>query len=133
MSGFAANGRRTNEFILKGASMLNYDAVAVQWADLSYGAELPARYPLAWTASKWRGQGFAKTRRISRGGEELACFTWLDPATAPDRSMQGDHAQVEDDPAALRAALAQARREGAHTEHATTHTHDEARQRQPSK
>src|SRR3569623_3767361 len=39
MSGFAANGRLTTEFILKGASMLHYAAVAVQRADLSYSAE----------------------------------------------------------------------------------------------
>jgi len=133
MSGFAANGRLTNEFIIKGASMLNYDAVAVQWADLSYGADLPARYPLAWTVSNWRGQGFAKARRISRGGEELAFFAWLDPATAPDRSMQGDHAQVDDDPAALGAALAAVRREGALTVLATTLTLDDAERRLPLK
>src|SRR3569623_3551679 len=93
MSGFAANGRLTNEIIIKGASMLNYDAVAVQWADLSYGADLPARYTLAWTVSTRRGQGFAKARRISRGGEELAFFSRLAPATAPDRGVQGGHAR----------------------------------------
>src|SRR3569623_697455 len=43
MSGFAANGRLTIVCSIKGASMLNYDASAVLWADRSYGADLPAR------------------------------------------------------------------------------------------
>ena len=39
LSGFAANGRLTNEYILKGFAVMDYDAVGLQWDDLQYGAE----------------------------------------------------------------------------------------------
>jgi len=133
MSGFAAHGRLTNEFILKGYAMLHLDAVGVQWADLSYGAALPARYPLPWVASNWRGADFSKERRVSRGGVELAFYTWLDPASSPDKNMQGNHAQVDDGSQVLGRALAEARRQGALTVLATTLTPKEAEQRLPLK
>src|SRR3569623_628891 len=133
MSGFAAHGRLTNEFILKGYAMLRLDAVGVQWADLSYGAALPARYPLPWVASNWRGADFSKERRVSRGGVELAFYTWLDPASTPDKNMQGNHAQVDDGSQVLGRALAEARRQGALTVLATTLTPKEAEQRLPLK
>src|SRR3569832_1754041 len=133
MSGFAAHGRLTNDFILKGYAMLHLDAVGVQWADLSYGAALPARYPLPWVASNWRGADFSKERRVSRGGVELAFYTWLDPASSPDKNMQGNHAQVDDGSQVLGRALAEARRQGALTVLATTLTPKEAEQRLPLK
>lgn len=131
MSGFAANGRLTNEFLLKGSAMMSYDAVAVQWADLSYGADMPARYPLPWVASNWRGAEFAKSRLVSRGGKKLAFFTWLDPGAAPDKAMQGDHAQVNNDPGTLTTALARARAEKALTVVATTLSLPEAERQLP--
>lgn len=131
MSGFAANGRLTNEYLLKGALVLHYDAIGVQWGDLSYGTELPARYPLPWVASNWQDGHFAKSRRIARGGQQLAFFTWLDPETAPSRGMQGDHAVVGDDTAALAAALAQARTEGALTVLTTSLAPEQAERRLP--
>ncbi len=131
MSGFAANGRLTNEYILKGFSMLDYDAVGVQWADLTYGPELAALYPLPWVASNWRGEQFAKQESILRGGQQLRFFTWLDAAAAPDKAMQGDHAQVSEDTAALAAALARARGEGALTVLSTTLDLNTAQRRLP--
>ena len=133
MSGFAAHGRLTNEYLLKGYTLLKLDAIGVQWADLSYGADLPARYPLPWVASNWRGSEFAKERRVSRGGVELAFFTWLDPASSPDKVMQGDHAEVNDGVQALGSALAEARRRGALTVLATALPLKEAEQRLPLK
>ena len=133
MSGFAANGRLTNEFILKGFSMLDYDAVGVQWADLTYGAELAALYPLPWVASNWRGEQFAEQQSLLRGGQQMHFFAWLDPDTAPDKAMQGDHAQAGEDTAALAAALAQSRGEGALTVLSTTLDLKSAERRLPLK
>lgn len=113
--------------------MLNFDAVALQWADLSYGADLPTRYPLPWIASNWRGTEFLKERRVNRGGKELAFFTWIDPTSSPDKGMQGDHTQVNDGTQALSDALDKAQRQGTLTVLATTLTLKEAEQRLPLK
>lgn len=131
LSGFAANGRLTNEFILKGAAVMNYDAVAVQWSDLSFGLSLPTRYPLPWVASNWRGADFAKSRLITRGGKKLAFFTWMDPKAAPEQAMQGSRAQVEKDAGTLASALTEARKEKALTVVATTLSLQEAEQELP--
>ena len=120
MSGFAANGRLTNEYILKGFAELGYDAVGVQWNDLTYGTGLSALYPLPWVASNWQGEQFPRQRTVTRGGQRLNFFTWLDTANSPDKAMLGDHAQAGADTTALAAALAQARRAGALTVLTTT-------------
>lgn len=120
MSGFAANGRLTNEYILKGFAALDYDALGVQWSDLTYGADLSALNPLPWVASNWRGEQFPRERTVTRGGQDLSFFTWLDTANSPDQAMLGDHAQASADTRELAAGLARARRAGALTVLSTT-------------
>ena len=55
-----------SEYILKAFSQLNYDAIGVQWADLSYGAKFAAHYQLPWVASNWLNDQFAKSQHITR-------------------------------------------------------------------
>jgi 2',3'-cyclic-nucleotide 2'-phosphodiesterase (5'-nucleotidase family) len=120
LSGFAANGRLTNEYILKGFALLNYDAIGLQWDDLQYGQEFLKTPVLPWVSSNWHDHGFAHERRVRRDGRTVTFFSWLDPNTAPQQAMLGEHSQVVSDSAALAKALAQARHDGALTVLTTT-------------
>lgn len=120
LSGFAANGRITNEYILKGFALLDYDAIGLQWADLQYGEAFLKQPTLPWVASNWHDDRFDHERRVKRGGRTLAFFDWLDPDSAPQQAMQGDHRQVTDAADGLRKAIVRARADGALTVLATT-------------
>ena len=120
LSGFAANGRLTNEYILKGFAILKYDAIGLQWDDLQYGTDFLQETSLPWIASNWHDKQFSHQRRVKHGAVTATFFTWLDPRTAPQQTMKGDHSQVKDDPAALAAAIAQAKQEGTLTVVTTT-------------
>jgi len=126
LSGFAVNGRLTNEHILKGFALLGYDAIGLQWNDLLYGAEFLKQPILPWVASNWHDEGFPHERRVQHGGRTMAFFSWLDPQTAPQHAMLGDHSQVANNSAALAKALAQAKHDGDLTVVATTLTFEDA-------
>lgn len=133
LSGFAANGRITNEFILSGFAQLDYDAIGLQWSDLQYGAEFLKQPALPWVASNWHDGDFSHERRVHRGGHTLAFFTWLDPDSSPQQGMLGQHRQVNGNTAALALALARARADGALTVLATTLTLKSAQKQLPLK
>ena len=128
LSGFAVNGRLTNEYILKGFALLDYDAIGLQWNDLQYGDEFLKAPVLPWVASNWHDDGFAHERRATHGGRTVAFFSWLDPRTAPQQAMLGNHGQVVNNRAALSGALARAKRDGALTVVTTTLTLAEAQE-----
>lgn len=113
LSGFAANGRLTNEFILKGLSQIGYDAVGLQWDDLQYGTKFLKTAPLPWVASNWLDKTFSYERRVRHGKVTAAFFSWVDPRTAPQKAMKGDHSRVRNAPADLIKRIAAARRDGA--------------------
>ena len=77
---YASTDRLTSEYILKGFDVLDYDAIGVQWKDLSYGTEFiqTARLPLV--TSNWQGDEFSSYKLIEHGDRRLAFFSWLDPA-----------------------------------------------------
>ena len=120
LSGFAANGRLTNEYILKGFGVMAYDAVGMQWDDLQYGAEFIQDSTLPWVASNWFDKRFAHVRRVRHGGLTASFFSWLDPRTAPQRGMQGEHSQVNDNAAALAKRITLAKQDGTLTVVTTT-------------
>lgn len=113
MSAYAANGRLTNEYLLKGFAALDYDAVGVQWTDLLYGDEFLGQSNLPWVASNWHDDRFVPERRIHHGGRTLAFFSWLDPDTAPQQAMLGEHSQVIDSTDSMVRRIEQARQDGA--------------------
>jgi len=76
----AATDRLTSEYILKGFAALKYDAIGVQWQDLSYGTEFIQSARLPWVASNWQGDQFSGYKLIKHGNRQLAFFSWLDPA-----------------------------------------------------
>lgn len=106
--------RLKGKYILKGFAMLDYDAIAVQWRDLAYGPEFATAIALPWVLSNADTEitGFQAQRVIERGKQRIAYFSWLDSKDSPLRQMQGKHGLVDDSPAALRAALLQAKSKG---------------------
>lgn len=114
--------RLKGEYILKGYATLNYDAIAVQWRDLSYGAEFAAAAKLPWVLSNGKNNidGFQSQRLIERGEQRIAYFSWLDSKGSPLRQMQGQHGLVDDSPESLRKALQQAKSQGQVTVLATS-------------
>ena len=120
LSGFAANGRLTNEYILKGFAVMDYDAVGLQWDDLQYGAEFLQTSPLPWVASNWLDKHFAAERRVRHGTLTTTFFTWVDPRTAPQLAMKGDHGQVSEDASGLAKRIAKAKQQGSLTVVTTT-------------
>lgn len=103
--------RLKGEYILKGYAALSYDAIAVQWRDLSYGTEFAASAKLPWVLSNSKDTvgGFQRQRVIERDGQRIAYFSWLDSEGSPLRQMQGGHGLLDDSPKALRQALEQAK------------------------
>ncbi len=77
----AASDQLTSKYILKGFEALNYDAIGVQWQDLSYGAEFIQTSHLPWVASNWQGDQFSNYKLIERGNKKLAFFSWIEPTT----------------------------------------------------
>ena len=133
LSGFAANGRLTNEYILKGLEVIGYDAVGLQWDDLQYGADFLQASSLPWVASNWLDKQFSPARRVQHGPLTAMVFTWLDPRTSPQQSMKGHHSRVSDDASVLAKAVAQAKRHGALTIVTTTLALKDARDILPMK
>ena len=120
LSGFAANGRLTNEYILKGFAFMDYDAIGLQWDDLQYGPEFLQTPPLPWVASNWLDKRLAAERRVRHGELTTAFFTWVDPRTAPQLAMKGDHGQVSENASALAKRIAKAKQQGSLTVVTTT-------------
>lgn len=115
--------RLKSEFILKGFASLGYDAVGVQWRDLTYGSEFLETGALPWVSSNWgRDDQFKPVRIIERPGMSWAYFSWLDPNNSPFKQMAGQHQGVVEDVAPTRQALRKARQDGYMTILATTWT-----------
>lgn len=127
MASEASRDRFRSEYIVRGLATLNYDAIGVQWADLSFGEALMYTAPLPWVSTNGRGQHWLPEVRIRRPGGKLAVFSWLDPANDPARRMQGGEARSSDDTGALKQALAAARADGYLTLLTTTLSLEQAR------
>ncbi|MCG6970714.1 MAG: hypothetical protein LJE85_13190 [Gammaproteobacteria bacterium] len=104
------------KYILKGFADLHYDAIGVQWKDLSYGADFIVQNPLPWVVSNWKHDGVAAEKTLSRSiGEKIVkikVFSWLDPDYSPMRQMHGDHSVVVDNVEHVNTAIAQADSQG---------------------
>ena len=129
LSSESPRDRLKGEYILKGISMIKYDAVAIQWRDLAYGTEFIKKAALPLVSSNWHDDTFAKKQFIQRGKLSLAFFNWLDPKKAPQRQMQGEHQVVDNNREALSKSLAQAKKDHAITILSTTLSLKKARKR----
>ncbi len=121
----------TSEYILKGVAKLGYDAIGMQWSDLSYGESFLQETPLPWVVSNWQSPDYSAVRLIKKGDHRLAVFAWLDPDKSPTAEMQGQHQTVTNDMAGLSASLKKARAEGALTLLTTTLSIEQIQQQLP--
>ena len=126
----AEHDKLTAEYILKGFSQLDYDAVGFQWQDLAYGEEfLTADLP--WVASNWQGGFFAKVKKIRRKSVTFAFFSWLDPKQSPFQNISDKRSIVDDSTAFLVEKLKQAKKLKETTIVTTSLTLDEAKSQLP--
>ncbi len=103
----------TGEYILKGFSQLDYDAVGLQWTDLAYGTGFVLDHEINWISSNWVDDAFKSSQIIKRGEHVLTFFSWLDPAESPAAAMQVEHnGQAGDDVDQLGQRLQQAQQQG---------------------
>lgn len=121
-----ATDRITSRFILSGMKAQGYDAVGLQWKDLSYGTDFITKSQLPFVASNLSDTPFPGERRIQHGGVTLAFFQWLDAGQSPYREMQGSHFPADSDTRKLARKLSKARNDGALTVLSTTLTQQEA-------
>jgi len=70
--------RIKNKYILKGLSLLNYDAAGLQWADLVYGVDFLEKGTIPFIVSNRTDGSFAKEKMISRRGAVFYFYSWLD-------------------------------------------------------
>jgi len=114
--------RLKGEYIFKGFELLNYDAIGVQWLDLAYGPDFAASTSLPWVLTNGGAEKspFPVNRLITRGGQRIRFFSWLDIADSPLQKMQGQHSLADASPKAFHAALQQAKKDGELTVVSTT-------------
>ncbi|RKZ35912.1 MAG: hypothetical protein DRQ37_05370 [Gammaproteobacteria bacterium] len=123
--------RITNRFILSGMAALDYDAIGVQWTDLTYGADFLRDSHLPFVASNWQGRNVAAKRVIERDGVRVVYFHWLPPEASPYQGMKGEHRRADADTSGLAKSLADAKRSGSLTVLGTTLTPETAARRLP--
>jgi len=96
--------RIKNKYIQKGLSLLNYDAVGLQWGDLVHGVEFLDKGNIPFISSNWTDGHFAKEKLIPRRGAVFYFYSWLDyenetnvaprPAQAPLVSKYAEPVQT---------------------------------------
>ena len=113
------NDRIKHRFILSGLAQLNYDAVGVQWTDLTHGIEFLTAAALPFSVANWQGPELPRSRLIRRGELQIRYLQWLDPASSPYAAMPA-LSPINADTPALAKQLATAKAAGELTILATT-------------
>ncbi len=103
-----------SEYVLKGFSTFNYDAVALRWRDLAYGVEFIDDYNIPWLAGNWKDSGdtVTRSRKIERDSVTLRVFSWLSPKRSPFRQMDQSQWLTMDDMAVVQRGLKAASEHG---------------------
>ena len=114
------------KYILKGFTDLKYDAIGMQWKDLSYGVHFATDDKLPWVVSNW-DQGVLReekvseekvsrekiiTRQLGDQKVQIKVFSWLDPNSSPLRQMHGEHSLVDANASQINTAIAKADAQG---------------------
>ena len=76
-----------SKFILKGMEALDYDAIGVQWKDLSFGADLLINTKLPFIMTNNSSQQFFGKSIINHNHAKLTFLNWLDPNRNPQKNM----------------------------------------------
>ncbi|HFE38601.1 MAG TPA: hypothetical protein ENK06_09345 [Gammaproteobacteria bacterium] len=112
-----AQDKLKSQFILSGMEMLAYDAIGVQWKDLSYGEKFLKTHKLPFVLSNSRTD-FLKQRTIQHKPTPITFFSWLDPTRNPQKKQTSSIALAN--PEHLEALLATAKADNKLTVLATT-------------
>lgn len=111
--------RIKSEYILKGFAALRYDAIGIQWQDLSYGLEFATQFDLPWVLGNGTQSSIARVQQIIRGSNGnsvvVKVFSWLDPDDSPMRQLHAGYPLVHADPEVLTGEIRQADRQGSVT------------------
>ncbi|MCW9045209.1 MAG: multiheme c-type cytochrome [Alphaproteobacteria bacterium] len=102
----------TNQFILKGYPLLKYDAIGVQWSDLTLGEPELVSQGLPLVASNWRGETLDKQREIIKTNVKAVFFQWLDPENSPYKALPDQVSPVSPNLLQLTQELKQAKEQG---------------------
>ncbi len=117
-------------FILSGIEQLNYDAIGVQWQDLTHGSDFLTQMNLPLVSANWKNDQLPASRTFTRKGVTFFFSQWLDPQTSPYRTLP-TLSPIHTDSAPLAKALLEAENAGAVTILSTTLSLEEARQQLP--
>jgi len=82
-----AQDKIKSKYILSGMEVLNYDAIGVQWKDLSYGIDILNNAELPFIMSNNISQDFFDKRIIDNKHAKFTFFSWLDPNRNPQKDM----------------------------------------------
>ena len=110
----SSRDRLKSEYILKGYATFSYDAVAVRWRDLAYGADFIEGQGIPWLAGNWRepSEEITSSRLIERDGIKIRVFSWLSPKRSPFRMMDESHWLINDEITFVQEALKAASQRG---------------------
>ncbi len=105
-----ASDRTKSEYIVKGISAMNFDAVGIQWRDLAYGNEFLRVAPVPWVSSNSQKTGFSASQTVQRKNLQIAVLSWLEPGDAGAMAMMESAPEVS--PAAVQKKLSDAKTKG---------------------
>jgi len=83
-----AQDKLKSEYILKGLKALDYDAIGVQWQDLSFGPTFLRDSELPFVLSNNENAYFFQKRTINNGKIKLLFVNWLNPKRAPQQKIR---------------------------------------------
>jgi len=114
-----------SQYILKGMTALDYDAIGVQWRDLAFGKDFLTKHKLPLVISNSDDSSFSQKIIFRKNKKELAYFSWLNPT----KNMQ--EKLVFQNTAKLKQALAEAKNKNQLTTLATTYSLKSAQKKLP--
>jgi len=114
-----------SQYILKGLTALDYDAIGVQWKDLAFGKDFLTQHKLPLVISNSSDLDFSQKIISRKNKKELAYFSWLNPS----KNMQENLAFKNTEK--LKQALAEAKNKKQLTTLATTYSLKSAQKKLP--
>ncbi len=114
-----------SEYILKGMTALDYDAIGVQWKDLAYGQDFLTKHKLPLVISNSSNSNFSQKIIFRKDNKEIAFFSWLNPSKNMQENLVFKNTEK------LKQALAEAKNKKQLTTLATTYSLKSAQKKLP--
>ncbi|MBT4838667.1 MAG: hypothetical protein HON94_15130 [Methylococcales bacterium] len=124
----------TSQAIMQGIKLQKYNAIGVQWQDLSYGKDFIAKQGLPWVVSNPKtGQIVSPSQIFDNNQIFVEFFSWLDPKISPFIKMSGSNQWVNNDLQQLSTALKKAKQQQRLTILSSTYSLEKSQQLLPLK